>query len=101
MKISKIGLYILITFTTALFMCACEEEEIPKSSFGQTDITQDGKLLIGEDGEEEDEEDQESRTSGTLSKTAKQLDLEELPSGIKMNPSSSVPAAPNIGRTET
>ena len=83
MKISRIGIFILIALVSTASLCACEEEEIHKSRFGQTDATTDGKVLISIYGEREEPEEEAGETSGGLSKTAKQLDIEDLPSGIK------------------
>ncbi|MBO4890803.1 MAG: hypothetical protein J5574_07410 [Lachnospiraceae bacterium] len=66
-------------------LCACGKEPAPKSSFGQVDAMQDGTLLIDNSvprEERETAEDVIEATSASTLKTAKSLDVEDLPEGV-------------------
>ncbi|MCR5672392.1 MAG: hypothetical protein K6F87_01585 [Lachnospiraceae bacterium] len=85
MKISRIGSLILILFILAAVLSACGKEDVAKSRFGQVDATADGKLLIGGgDDTASDDTEEDGATSSGLSKTAKTLDIDNLPPGVKM-----------------
>ncbi len=78
----------IIAILAAYALCGCGEQDIAnKSSFGQVDAMQDGKVLIksGNDAEDDDEnadkEDNAATGSATI-KTAKTLDVEELPGDV-------------------
>ena len=66
-------------------LCACKETPAQKSSFGQVDAMQDGALLIDNSIPREEREASEEvieATSASTLKTAKSLDVEDLPEGV-------------------
>ena len=83
MKDSNIRHLILITVILSLILCACKQESVPKSNFGDVDVLSDGEILINgiteEDAEGSDEkEEEEAATSDSPIKTAKKLELDDL-----------------------
>ena len=76
---------IIIATALSCSLCACKKEPAPKVSFGQVDAMQDGALLIDNElpeGERENSTAAESATSASTLKTAKSLDVEDLPENV-------------------
>ncbi len=87
MKKSVFSRFIIILLVSACVLCACGKRDIaPKSSFGEVDAMQDGQVLIpaGSNStltQEEDETEEAATGSATL-KTAKTLDVSDLPKDV-------------------
>ncbi len=81
--ISIISLISLLSLT----LCGCKSEPAQKTRFGQTDAMQDGATLANINGEvivgENDEVEGEVITGGAPIKTAKSLNVDELPANIE------------------
>lgn len=69
----------------AVMLAGCAPAAVPKSSFGQVDVIQDGEVLVDSvNGKAEDEpsEEEESATSDSPMRTATTLDPADLPYSI-------------------
>ncbi len=88
MKRSRFQIFIMIVAVSAA-LCSCGEEEIvPKSSFGQIDAMQDGEILLDQEAPDDTDDATEGGAGSVISsgkpmKTAKQLDVDELPDELK------------------
>ena len=78
---------IIVIFILSQGLCACSQEPVPKSSFGEVDALQDGAVLSYgngvRDGEGQNEDTVQATTSDTPIKTAKSVDVDSLPAGIE------------------
>ena len=75
---------VIIIMSVAL--CGCKSEPVKKTRFGEADAMQDGPLIAyinGETANEGGTADQESLTASTPLKTAKSLDIDNLPDSVE------------------
>ncbi len=80
-----ISIISLLTLS-ALVLCGCKSEPVSKTRFGQVDAMEDGPVLANINGEplaEGQGPSQESLTVSTPLKTAKSLDVDDLPENIE------------------
>ncbi|MBO4904022.1 MAG: hypothetical protein J5367_02245 [Lachnospiraceae bacterium] len=76
---------ISVVLISAFILCACKEERVEKSSFGQVDALTDGDILVDdvEGGDEDtDAETEEALTNDIPVKTSTQLDVDSLPDNV-------------------
>ncbi len=87
MNKSMPSLLIITVFAAACILSACGKRDIaPKSSFGEVDALQDGKVLISstseDDGPAEEGESEDTAVGSTPIKTAKTLEVSDLPADV-------------------
>lgn len=87
MKNRLFSTIIIVIFILSQGLCACSQEPVPKSSFGEVDALQDGAVLSNGNGdrtgEGQNEDTVQATTSDTPIKTAKSVDVDSLPAGIE------------------
>ena len=87
MKTSFIRSFFIILTVLSLCLCACEEEPVPKKSFGEVDALTDGAVLISDTAEEDAGDEQElsneTATSDSTIKTSLRIDTENLTPAMK------------------
>ncbi len=71
---------LIVSAAVTTAFCACKDEPVKKSRFGQIDALEDGALLL--DGSDVSDEEGKA-TSDSMIKTSRQLDAESLPIGVQ------------------